>query len=157
MTLVADSGLTAARLSDELGRRLDAAVAPSQRSRRVVGIEHEFAVFRGDDQLDFASMVHELGIPGARLHPTNRDLYLTASGSAVMADGLVAEIATPPLDIAPGFTRALHGSLAVTGRLLSSVLPDGDRLEGGSTHISVQVEHTAADRAAARFARTQSL
>ncbi|HSH11202.1 MAG TPA: hypothetical protein VLA10_05395, partial [Ilumatobacter sp.] len=154
MTLIAARGLTAEWLSDELGRRIGALDAACPPGRRVVGIEHEYAVFRGKAQLDFASIVHDLGIPGERLHPTNGDMYLTASGSAVMADGLVAEIATPPVEIAPGFTRALQGSLTTTGHLLGAALTDGDRLEGGSTHISVQIDHTAADRAAARFART---
>jgi hypothetical protein len=126
--------------------------ASRPRPARALGVEHEFVIGRAGEIVDFRTLVHDL--EGHAVHPVDRDWLLTPSGGAVIADGLVGEVATPPITIAPGFTadveaHAFHGALEVRHQL-----PDELTMEGGSTHISVSVDPAANGRGALLYAST---
>jgi hypothetical protein len=140
-------------LSAQLARRL-AAHASRRPGARRLGLEHEYAVFAGTRQVDYRPLIARAPVSGARLHPTNQQLYYAPSGVAVMADGVVAEAASPPERLAPGFAGALE-RWGVHGRaLLARTLPEGHALLGGSTHLSVQVDPTRHEALAREYART---
>jgi hypothetical protein len=123
---------------------------------RIFGVEHEFGAFRDGTQVDFREVVHHLSLDAVAIHPTNEHHYLTRRGSAVIADGLVAEVAIPPLALRPGF--AGHAARwAETCRVeLENALPAGFSLVGASTHLNVSVDPRQADRLAVLYARTFS-
>lgn len=119
-----------------------------------VGIEHEFAVFVDGEQRRFTELIHELGVDGFAVHPTDPDFYFTPIGSSIMADGAVAEVATPPIEVTPGFTAELDRWVGRSTDLLHDALSDDMTTEGGSTHISVSVSGRRNDRLALVYART---
>ncbi len=121
---------------------------------RAVGIEHEYAVFEAGHQLDMAKAIHQLSIDGLPIHPTNPNIYLTRLGTALMADGLVAEVAIPPVDVRAGFTGAAERWTAVGRQQLIAAAPG--RIEGGSTHISVGVDPSLNNRISTIYARSFS-
>lgn len=127
--------------------------APAVAARRL-GVEHEYAVFEDGRQLDFRTLVHALGVPGCALHPTNPDVILTPSGLAVMADGLVAETASPPELLAPGAASRAADWGARGRRVLEDRLPGGLHLLPGSTHLSVETRTARADQVCLWFAQT---
>lgn len=148
MVLRTDPSLTAER---RLRALLDAGV-PS--TARRIGVEHEYAVYDGDRQVDFRAYVHNLGFGGRVLHPTNRDAILTSSGLAIMADGCVAETASPPEPLRPG-AASTAADWAERGRqLLERHLTPGMRLHPGSTHLSVETHSRSADQLCLWFAQT---
>lgn len=159
MVLRADVSPTAAqRLGALLGAGAPASGPPATRPRRL-GVEHEYAVFEGDSiqagrQVDFRTLVHRLGFAGRVLHPTNVDAILTPSGLAVMADGLVAETASPPEVLAPGASSALAAWGAWGRQVLDAHLPAGLHLFPGSTHVSVETHASRADQLCLWFAQT---
>ncbi|HEY7465446.1 MAG TPA: hypothetical protein VIB47_02030, partial [Dehalococcoidia bacterium] len=75
------------------------------------------------------------------------------SGLALMADGIVAESASPPLRVARGFTAELEG-WARAGRERLETLSSPMELEPGSTHISVEVDRRVNDALCSLYART---
>jgi hypothetical protein len=120
----------------------------------VIGVEHEFGVFEGEDQIDFRDRIHDLDIAGLALHPTNPHMYFTNRGVAIIADGVVAEIATPPVELARGCGTSV-ASWAEAARIeLMALVGDSTRLLGGSTHISITTDPAHNDRIAALYART---
>jgi len=127
---------------------------PSSPGRRRLGIEHEYAVFDVDRQTDFRQQVHHLGFPGRPLHPTNTDMYLTPSGLAVMADGLVAEIASPPELLCAGSASALDAWAARGRALLEAHIDASLTLLPGSTHLSVEMRSRKADQICLWYAQT---
>ena len=134
--------------------RLIRTVGRARSPNKVLGVEHEFGVFEGDQQIDFRELIHQLPIDGLALHPTNRHMYFTKRGGAIIADGIVAEIATPPIDLTHGSCTALS-SWAEEARLeLLALVPDRFELRGGSTHISIATESSLNDRIALFLSRT---
>lgn len=128
--------------------------APARDGPRRVGVEHEFAVFVAGEQRRFTELIHELGVDGFAIHPTDPDFYFTPIGSSIMADGAVAEVATPPIEVAPGFTAELDRWVGRSTDLLHAALSDDMTTEGGSTHISVGIYGKRNDRLALVYART---
>ena len=61
------------------------------RATRVLSLEHEYMVYRRGEPVDFRTLIHGLGLPGERVHPIDRHRYLSPTGIALMADGIVAE------------------------------------------------------------------
>ena len=121
---------------------------------RRIGVEHEYAVYEGDRQVDFRAYVHNLGFAGRVLHPTNGDAILTPSGLAVMADGWVAETASPPEALRPG-AASTAADWAERGRqLIERHLAPDMRLHPGSTHLSVETHSMSADQLCLWFAQT---
>jgi len=100
--------------SDTPAERIARAVGRARAPTRVLGIEHEFGVFDGDEQLDFRDIIHDLPIREWALHPTNPHMYFTDQGSALIADGMVAEAATPPTNLTRG--ECIQQSLEASGR-----------------------------------------
>lgn len=110
--------------------------------RAVVGIEQEFSVLDRDNSVDFRTVIHELGLAQPHLDPDDPHAYRLANGSVITRDGAEAEIASPPIVIARGFAAAARSWAARETADLAGRLPKPLRLEGFSTHISVEVpEH----------------
>lgn len=138
----------------ELSRRFEALFAdPEERSRRL-GIEQEYGVFEGDRQIDFGPLVDAHGFEGAPLHPTNSRAYQTPSGLLLMADGVVAEAASPPVSLDAGFVDHLEAWGARGRAAIEAALVDGLRLVGGSTHLSVEVPHAVNEQLCDLYAQT---
>jgi len=106
----------------------------------VFGVEHEYRVYDGDQQLDFESLLHGLQVDGLRLDPTDPNAYRTRWGGVVTADGREAEIATAPVLLRPGCTTELEWRTVVAHHALASALPDHVRLDGYSTHLNLEVD-----------------
>ncbi|OGN84947.1 MAG: hypothetical protein A2X23_01625 [Chloroflexi bacterium GWC2_73_18] len=120
----------------------------------LLGLEQEYRLRAGDEQLDFRRLIHRLPVPGRRLDPGDPNAYRLAWGGVLTADGREAEVATPPVRRRPGFARAIE-SWAGAGRAeLKSLLPDGVRSEGYSTHLSAAMPASLNERVAALHART---
>lgn len=118
---------------------------------RVIGVEHEFGVFEDGKQIDFSERIHDLQIPGSTLHPTNKDMFFTADGFAVIADGVVAEVATPPVTVEPSSVTSV-ATWAESARLELLRMTPGLDMYGGSTHISISTGPN--DRLSTLYART---
>ncbi|MEO5838031.1 MAG: hypothetical protein ABIQ73_13865 [Acidimicrobiales bacterium] len=119
----------------------------------IVGLEHEYIVRRGETVVDFRALLHDLAVPGRRLDPGDPHAYRLRSGAALTCDGAEAEIATPPVDLAPGFVDAIDAWARASTAQLQSVLGAEHALEGVSTHMSVEVPDESAAAVAALFAR----
>jgi hypothetical protein len=119
-----------------------------------VGLEHEFLVFdRQGGRVDFRLVVHDLALGRRDLVPSDRHAYRLSTGSMVTADTTEAEIAVPPAEVRPGFTRLVDGWARYErqrlGRRASWLSFVGD-----STHLSVTMPPGIdGDRAADLFAR----
>jgi hypothetical protein len=142
----------ATTLSDEFHHRITAGRGRVRAG--VVGVEHEYVVRRAGEQVDFARLIGELPIDGRALHPTNRHAYFLRTGAVVMADGKVAEIATPPVRAGPGAATAVDAWATATESELRAAVGPEHSVSGGSTHISVQADPDVADRLALVYART---
>ncbi len=138
----------------DVDRPLFRALGRPPPEQRLFGVEHEFGVFRGGDQIDFREIVHEIAIDGLAIHPTNDFHYLTRRGSALIADGRVAEIATPPLALDRGFASKTADWAESSRSELEAMLPGDLMLTGGSTHLNVSTLAEHNDRLAILFART---
>ena len=119
-----------------------------------IGIEHEYAVQRGDDQIDFRTIIHDLTIPGRRLDPADSHAYQLRSGALLTCDGAEAEVATAPIAVLPSFVGNVCRLAGQAATVLRRVVTDELELVGVSTHISVEVPDEVATRAAGLFART---
>ena len=106
----------------------------------VLGIEHEYRVLDGDEQLDFAPLLHTLHVEGLRLDPTDPNAYRTSWGGLVTSDGREAEVAIAPVTLRPGCTAELEWRALVAQRTLAAVLPSHLRLDGYSTHLNLEVD-----------------
>ena len=126
---------------------------PPDRPPRL-GVEQEYAVLEAGRQLDFGPIVDRVGFEGLQLHPTNERAYQTPSGLLLMADGRVAEAATPPVPFVGGFVDALEQSAAAGRAALDASLDDGQKLVGGSTHLSVEVDPELNDELCAIYTQT---
>jgi len=106
---------------------------------QLVGVEHEYQVWRGGRREDFRTVIHHLGLGQPSLHPTDPYAYRLGSGSSLTCDGYEAEIATPPEPVTAGFTgRVERGARADRGHLVGLIGPDR-ALRGYSAHCSVAV------------------
>ncbi|MEY2453179.1 MAG: hypothetical protein QOD92_2753 [Acidimicrobiaceae bacterium] len=112
----------------------------TRQSSPVVGVEHEYRVLDGDEQVDFSKLLHSLGVEGLRLDPTDPNAYRCPWGGVVTADGREAEVATAPVALAPGCTDELNWRLAIARRALADALPASFRLDGYSTHINIEID-----------------
>lgn len=117
---------------------------------RWIGVEHEFRVLAEADQVDFRSMVGDLGLGRDGLDPGDPRARRLHCGALLTADGREAEVASPPVALGPGFSDELVGRADHASRQLARVLDDHS-LEGYSTHLSVQVPDRHVVRTARRF------
>jgi len=118
------------------------------------GIEQEFYVFEGGRQVDFRDVVHSLGLPGARIDPSDRNAYRLEDGTLVTADGTEAEFATVPLLTVPGFAPGLA---ALSNRLYASLrplIPAQLELRGAATHINVAAPLDRVDEIVLQYGQT---
>lgn len=104
--------------------------------------------------IDFRSLAHRLGRLGRSVHPTDPLVHLTPTGVALIADGNVAEAASPPVFIEAGCVHAVEAWSLIGAGLLSKTLDPGDRLAGGSTHVSVEVPASLNDAVCVAYAKT---
>lgn len=118
------------------------------------GVEHEFEVFDRGNKVDFRNVIHTLGVPGWRIDPDDHHAYKTRYGFKVTCDGAEAEVATPPVDVSPGFISELVGWSVWARRTLEMLLRPKMAIVGVSTHINVSVDEDVADRASGIFSRT---
>ncbi len=93
---------------NETGRASDA--------QTLVGVEHEYRVSQFGRQVDFRRLIHELPLEGRRIDPGDVHAYRMGSGTKITCDGLEAEIATPPVDLSPGFVAELLAWTGMGGR-----------------------------------------
>ena len=121
-------------------RDLAALLGDPEAGPPVIGVEHEYSVTRlaDDRQLDFAHLVHGLGLGRRHLDPDDPNAYRLPSGAVVTADKSEAEIALPPVPVGAEFARHVSEQADAERSALSSRLP-GLALTGYSTHISVEV------------------
>ncbi|MEY2420967.1 MAG: hypothetical protein QOI95_1034 [Acidimicrobiaceae bacterium] len=106
----------------------------------VLGIEHEYRVLDGDEQLDFGPLLHTLHVEGLRLDPTDPNAYRTSWGGLLTSDGREAEVAIAPVMLRPGCTSEIEWRALVAHRVLAAALPDHLRLDGYSTHLNLEVD-----------------
>ena len=140
-------------LRAELARLLD---EPRPHGRRI-GIEQEFVVTRGGTTVDFASVARAGWLPGKRLDRGDPHAHRLPWGGVITADGREAEIATPPATLAPGFTNRLSDWLARGRHELDASLGSEFQVDGGSTHVNVEVADHRATSIAKRFVARHSL
>ena len=119
----------------------------------VLGVEHEYRVYDGDQQVDFERLLPSLRVDGLRIDPTDPNAYRTAWGGIVTADGREAEIATPPVLLRPGCTSELEWRTAAAHESLLALLPHELRLDGYSTHLNVEVDDDEVVAAGRLFVR----
>jgi hypothetical protein len=72
----------------------------------------------------------------------------------LMADGVVAEVASPPERLAKGFADAIESWASAGRSQLDAVMPPALNLEPGSTHISVETHPTLNDSLCRLYTRT---
>jgi hypothetical protein len=133
-------------------RSIRRVVGPPPRTGPRCGIEHEFTVLRDQVPVDFRDLIHTLPIPGRRLDPQDPHAYRCSWGGALTTDGREAEIATPPVRLAPGFAGEV-ARLAVLGQdCLVAALPGNHHVVGYSTHLNISVPYRRCLAVAGRFA-----
>lgn len=120
---------------------------------RLVGVEHEYALARGDERVDVRALLPTLDVPGRRIDPGDRHAIRTTSGVVLTADGREAEVATPPVDIGPGFADRLDAWADAAERTMLSALPADLDVQGMSTHWNVSLPSPLAHRVGPMFAR----
>ena len=148
------------RASRAFGDAILSSAGDAQRTQ--VGLEHEFL---GHDpagkRVDFRTVIGTLNLGPSNLVPSDPRAHWLQSGSVLTADKMEAEIATPPLNLGPGFTKVLDGwaswERTSLGRRVGSL-----SLTGNSTHINVTLPgdvdpDAVADMFASRFAVGQML
>ena len=119
-----------------------------------IGIEHEYRVDRNGTQVNFREVIHGLDVPGARIDPGDRNAYRLPSGLSITCDGDEAEVASPPIDVIPGFAGQAAAWMAMAHRQLSELTEPKFTLTGVSTHISVSAPNDNVVAAAGMFCRT---
>ena len=116
------------------------AIAHSQLSHRVFGVEREYQVHREGAPVDARALWPTLQGLGTRLDPGDARARRGAWGGILTADGWEAEVATPPLSLTSSSTHEVLGYAAAGERHLRRCLPADHLLRGYSTHISVEVD-----------------
>ena len=125
----------------ELSERFRSLLERPQPSRPagLIGVEHEFTLRAGDRVLDFRDLIHTLPVDGIRVDPTDPNAYRCDWGGTITADGREAEIATPPVPVAAGFSGELTAWSDRGRASLGSVLPASIEVSGYSTHLNLQM------------------
>jgi hypothetical protein len=127
-------------------------MGPRPSLRPVVGVEQEFSLLDGTKRVGFRSHIEQIGLGQPSLDPDDPNAHRLATGSVVTCDGDEAEIASAPIEIAPGFGAAAWDWAACETGELADRLPNHLRLQGFSTHISVEVPESLAPLVAAVYA-----
>ena len=151
--------LDAGRLDSELAQALRRPPrrlltrAPRRPDTLRTGVEHEYRVLTARGPVDARTIIDDLDL-GPRVDPTDPHAHRGPWGGVITADGAEAEVATPPVLVAPSAVATV-AALARRGRaVLDDALGDDRRLEGYSTHLNVSVPRRGDRRAAMRFARS---
>lgn len=103
------------------------------------GFEHEYQLHRAGEPVDFREIIHRLPIRGRRLDPGDAHAYRLSSGFVLTCDDAEAEVATPPLELRPGFCGQVEAWAAAGKDELDRLLPTGVEALGYSTHLSVSL------------------
>ncbi len=111
----------------------------SPRPAGLIGVEHEFTLRTGDRVLDFRDLIHTLPVAGLRIDPNDPNAYRCEWGGTITADGREAEIATPPVPVAAGFSGELTAWSDRGRASLGSVLSPSIEVSGYSTHLNLQM------------------
>jgi hypothetical protein len=119
-----------------------------------LGLEHEYSLARTGQPVDFRALIHSLPIDGLRIDPADVNAYRCSNGMALTCDEAEAEVASPPVSLAPGFSAAVVAWAAAGRSMLDRVLPSDVSVRGYSTHISVAMPDELNDEACDLFART---
>jgi hypothetical protein len=122
----------------------------------VIGVEREYRVVSDGRAVDFREVLPALGLVSGGLDPVDPRAHHLASGLVITADGPEAEVASPPVLLAPGSTWLASSWVEDGEDLLIGALPIGSGLEGYSTHLNVSVRGDVVE-VAARFAAHFSL
>ncbi len=112
------------------------------------GLEHEYRILRDNNQIDFRTLIHSLGLGQDHLDPGDPNVYRLSSGESLTCDEAEAEVALPPIRCYPGYTGRVEASAGTARARLRQVVPAGLDLEGYSTHLSVSVPDAMATRVA---------
>jgi hypothetical protein len=121
----------------------------------LVGVEREYRVLRATEAVDFRVLLPTLGFEGGGLDPNDPRAHRLGCGTLLTADGAEAEVATPPVAIAPGCAREVSAWAERGEDVLAGALPRGTGIEGYSTHVNVSVQGDVVEIAttfATRFA-----
>ncbi|MEO7129955.1 MAG: hypothetical protein ABIZ07_01085 [Dermatophilaceae bacterium] len=124
---------------------------PRTKQRLRIGVEHEYVLEGPSGRVDVRSIVDGLDL-GVRADPTDPHAQRCPWGGVVTADGPEAEVATPPVDVAPGAVAQVVALAAAGREALAEALGDVHRLEGYSTHLNVSAPRRGDQRLALRFA-----
>ena len=122
----------------------------------VVGIEREYRVTQHGRFVDFRGLLPHLNLPGGGLDPGDPNAHHLPSGVLLTADGPEAEVATPPVPLAPGSSATASAWIELGEDLLVGALPPGTGIEGYSTHLNIAVRGDVV-AIAALFARRFAL
>lgn len=122
--------------------------------KHLVGCEHEFKLDTPAGAVDFRGIIRRRGLYLSHLDPGDPEARRLPSGAALTADGPEAEVASPPLECAPGFTRRVAVHVSSERSRLSELLPSAVRLSGYSTHLSVGPPRYINQRLALHYAHT---
>ena len=120
----------------------------------LLGVEHEYQLDPVHGPIDFRQLIHTLDIEGARLDPGDVHAYRLRFGAVLTADGVTAEVATPPVPLTANCADTLIDLQQAGLRELERVLPADTPIFGYSTHISVSVPDELNDKLCALYART---
>ncbi len=118
-----------------------------------IGLEHEYALARDGTPIDVRGLLPTLAVEGRRIDPGDRYAIRTPTGVALTADGREAEIATPPIVVAPGGMARLDAVADAGEQLLLGALVPGITVQAMSTHFNVGLATDLARRVAPMFAR----
>ena len=119
----------------------------------LLGVEHEFRLRDARGPVDFRDLIHRLPIDGARLDPSDPNAYRCRWGGALTCDAAEAEIASPPVALAPGFTGVLDECTRFGRHELAGLVGHHGILDGYSTHVNVAIANGSGDREARVFVR----
>ena len=146
---VSSAAALSAAFAARLGRTRPETVAPAS----LLGLEHEYELYRDGRRVDARNVLPTLGIPGLRLDPADSNAYRLLSGAALTCDETELEVAAPPVAAGWGAAALVESWAAALYEDARSFLPACYELRGTSTHLSFSMPHALNDRAALVFAR----
>ena len=104
-----------------------------------LGLEHEYQLTDRDGILvDYRTIIDRAMAHGWRVDPVDPLARRVAGGGLVTADGVEAELATPPVECGPAMLDVLERHVAEGVSHISGGLPDGVSMHGFSTHVNVE-------------------
>ncbi len=124
----------------------------SPRDRRL-GVEHEYRLLRGSEVVDARQLIPTLPLDGSLLDPGDPLAVRGEWGGVITADGMEAEIVTPPCRLGVDSLRRVVDAAATGHAVLTSALPADVCLQGYSTHLNVEVTDKACRSTALLVAR----